>query len=298
MKEFKCKQTDRRRSEHTTTQPDRCIHKPWIGMHTLWTYVNRNTHTPVHQSQLCRRSRWAAQTCGSSWWTPRDRLPGLGSCRTAVCRCPAASCWTDMVRRLPCSPRCALKRWWSHDLWWPHCSQASWSSGGFQPGCHQDWESGQSSWGGEWRLPGACLKGKARQWETENVQMFRNRNYYKNLKQLSEKKNRNTKKSGSSRKKGKEETWRIKTDGNWLKIKKEALNIGCAGVFDTTGRDLYSGCHAAEDPQTWILHTLHYTSPRLCPESCLQLLPTINVRHGDSHFDEVGVFWVVRSSVA
>lgn len=33
-------------------------------------------------------------------------------------------------------------------------------------------------------------------------------------------------------------------------------------------------------------------------ESCLELPRTVDVRHGDSHFDEVGVCWIVCSSVA
>lgn len=121
-----------------------------------------HTHTPDHQFLWCLRSQWAAQTCGSSWWTPRDRLPGSGSYRSVTCCSPAESRWTDRAPCLPCSRRCAWKRWWSRDLWWPPCSRASWSSGGFRPGFRQDWESVQSSWEGEWRSPEACLQGKKR----------------------------------------------------------------------------------------------------------------------------------------
>lgn len=223
-----------RQKAQTHTQSDRCPYKPLIGICTLWTNVCSNTHTntPVHLCLWCLRSQWAAQTCGSSWWTPRDRLPGSGSCRSATCCFPAESCWTDRVPCPPCSPRCVWRQWWSHDLWWPLCSQASWSSGGFPPGSRQDLKSIQSSWEDEWKSPEACLPGeKKAMWLQLCSTTFEYwaKLLFQNLEEWRGGKWWKGKQGSYRRKKGRRKTGGDQEEGNWFKIKKGMLSSGCAG---------------------------------------------------------------------
>lgn len=155
VKQIRCRSVCVNTRTQTHTQ-DRWAHEADIGI----SKPRRQRDQPVRRSRCYPRSRWAARTCGSSCWTPTDRLPGSGSCRSATCCSPSASCWTDTAPPLPCCRGCVWTRWWSCGPWWPPCSPRGWSSGGFPPGFRRDWASTRSSWEAGLRWPAACLRAR------------------------------------------------------------------------------------------------------------------------------------------
>lgn len=114
-----------------------------------WTQRQRWGWLPVHQSQWCLHSHWAAQTCHSSWWIPTNKPPSWGSCRIAVCWIPWGKCCTGKGL----SRRSLLDFWWlrwgSCGESWPQCSPTNWSNDGCQHGYRQG-----SAWARSWTGPG------------------------------------------------------------------------------------------------------------------------------------------------
>lgn len=100
-----------------------------------WAKAQRWKCLPVHQSQLCPHSRWAAQTCRSSWWIPINKPPGWGFGRISGCWIPSGPCCIGKgpSRRSP--PDFWWLRWWSWSVSSPQCNPTNWSSGGCRRGC-------------------------------------------------------------------------------------------------------------------------------------------------------------------